>query len=300
MVEAITSQVRMFRGWKEHQQGGEECYSPTSRPLAMKHVASNPLPFAPQAQQLLHYGEVIVCEPAVCGAARHWGLHGAWVGHGRGAAACAKTGAALFSEELACRMPLHPHPEDAQRHSQAAADYSARVRLAVTAAFLAVGQQLRAHHLQSSHHQLDAASSGAHTSSSGGGGGASSSSCSSRSGSGGGSIPSSDLTTATSSSADSMEGTLAALFAGAGAAAAEIDNHTSSSSSYRNTAAANPSQPSQGVTATVIVQTGQLLTVVNVGSCKAVLDVGVARVELTEDDKLSCNEDEDERLSMSE
>ncbi|GBF88311.1 hypothetical protein Rsub_01023 [Raphidocelis subcapitata] len=58
-------------------------------------------------------------------------------------------------------------------------------------------------------------------------------------------------------------------------------------------------RPSSGTTATVIVQTGRLLTVANVGGARALLDVGVARVELTEDDRLGCNEDEEERLAAA-
>jgi serine/threonine protein phosphatase PrpC len=56
----------------------------------------------------------------------------------------------------------------------------------------------------------------------------------------------------------------------------------------------------QGATATVAIQTGRLLTIANVGAVKAVVDVAAARVEVTRDHRIGCDEDEDSRLAMGE
>jgi serine/threonine protein phosphatase PrpC len=55
-----------------------------------------------------------------------------------------------------------------------------------------------------------------------------------------------------------------------------------------------------GSAATVVVQTGNLLTVANAGSSKCVLDVGHCAIECSADHRLGNNEDEDERLSAGE
>lgn len=51
-----------------------------------------------------------------------------------------------------------------------------------------------------------------------------------------------------------------------------------------------------GSTATVVVQTGQLLTVANAGSTRCVLDAGNTPIECTADHRLGNSEEEEERL----
>lgn len=58
--------------------------------------------------------------------------------------------------------------------------------------------------------------------------------------------------------------------------------------------------PDQGTTATVVVVTGPLVTCANIGSSRAVLDMGASRIELTKDHRLGCNEDEDDRLALGD
>jgi hypothetical protein len=250
---------------------------------------------------------VIVCEPPASpsgGPGRHWGVSAAFVGHGgRGAAALASR---AFLEELAARMPQQPFPDGADRNSPLAFNYASRVRLAVTAAFLAVHERLRRH-----------AAAAASSSDGGDGGGnsggisisaaplAGASSLLSSSGSSGASPVDPTLTPAGGSPDSWAAGLLSgasspdtSLGGSAGSGAAGLSPSTSAALSGDPLAVAQSA--SLGATATVVVQTGQLLTVASVGSCRAVLDVGVARVELTEDDKLGCNEDEDDRLSMGE
>ncbi|KAF6264430.1 phosphatase 2C-like domain-containing protein [Scenedesmus sp. NREL 46B-D3] len=54
-----------------------------------------------------------------------------------------------------------------------------------------------------------------------------------------------------------------------------------------------------GSAATVVVQTGHLLTVANAGSSKCVLDVGQCAIECSADHRLGNNEDEEDRLNAA-
>jgi hypothetical protein len=109
-----------------------------------------------QAQSLSFYSDALISWPpphgcggpapgggAVAGPApaRHWGLWAAFGGYGGPAAAT--DAADAFPEELARRMPLAPPPAGAGRCDAAALEYASRVRMAVSAAFLAVARRVR-------------------------------------------------------------------------------------------------------------------------------------------------------------
>lgn len=58
------------------------------------------------------------------------------------------------------------------------------------------------------------------------------------------------------------------------------------------------SGPACGSTATIAVQTGNLLTVANVGNSKCVLDTGHSTIQLSTDDRVGENDDEEIRLAQ--
>ena len=196
---------------------------------------------------------------------------------GAGAPAAARAAASWLPEELARRMPAAPLPADAGRYDAATLEYAARARLAAVATLLSLHAQL-----------LERAATAA--------AGAGSGSLCSGGGSGGLCGASSDELSVGGLGASSpgAAGDVSLMLLGDAAAAGYGGYGCGAGGSGSGALGGG------GVTATVVVRTGCLLTVANVGSCRAVLDVGVARVELTESDRVGCNEAEEARLAMGE
>lgn len=230
-----------------------------------------------KAQALASYTDELVNEPLDLDAGRPYALWAVVQGTaGCWSAPAARAAAAMLPGEIARRVPAAPLPDGSGRYDAATLQYATRLRLAVVAAFLSLHEHLLEQRAAEGDGGLGGISVGGLASGNGSG---------RLSGAGSGSVDGVDG----ASPKGPMSLPLFACDLGGGAGLVG-----------GGACGAAAASAGGGVTATVVIQTGPLLTVCNVGSCRAVLDVGVARVELTDNHRVGCNEMEDARLAMGE